>query len=192
MRNNMFKKLILVLPAFMLVALAAVPAPAVELKIGSVDMQAVFNKCMAGQDALENLKNLAERETKEFQSKQEAFQKLEKEFERQRFASRPEALEEKERELLMAKRELEFFKEDTNRSMKRVRARLTAKIIKDLKNVVADYAKKNGYTLILETSEGLMASSGVVLYSDDSIDLTKTIVKLYDEQYKASKGGAKQ
>jgi len=178
-----------------LAALTAFMAPgagAAELKLGAVSMQRVINESEAGKAAIGELKALAENEQQKFQTKQENFKTLEKDFEQQRLVSRPEVLQEKEQELMRLKREIDLLREDTRMAIQRTQARLTARIIKEAREIITDYAKKNHYTIVLEASEGPPPMGGMVLYADQGVDLTAAVIKVYDDQFKSGAAGKKK
>lgn len=160
-------------------------ADAAEIKIGSVDIQAVLNESESGKEAVDKIKAAMERESEILQSKQEAFKRLEHDFEQQRLVSRPEVLEEKERELIKMKRDLEAYSQDTARMFQRTQKRVTNKIMAEIKAIIKDYAKKNKYTLMVENSETPTPFGGFVIYVDKTADITPAIIKIYNDQYKA-------
>ena len=53
-------------------------------------------------------------------------------------------------------------------------------IIKELKKIVAQIGKEEGYSIILEKAE-----SGVMFHSDE-IDLTNTLIKRFNETSKSN------
>jgi len=167
-------------------------ADAAEIKIGSVNIQTVLSNSDAGKKAVDKLKASMEKEAKILKSKQEAFKRLEQDFEQQRMVSRPEVLEEKERELLKMKRDLEAYGQDTRRMFQRSQTRVTNKIMIEIRKIIKDYAKKNSYTMIVEDSDTPTPYGGFVIYVDDAADVTPSIIKIYNQQFKASASSEKK
>ena len=62
----------------------------------------------------------------------------------------------------------------------RTDAELTSGIVEELYGVVNDYGRQQGYTLVLESSSGL-------LYADKALDITDAIVKIHNSGAKGSK-----
>ncbi len=178
-------RLINTIAAVMFLMASATGAYAAEMKIGSVNLQILINESDMGLDAIKKMKANIERENNILKGKQKAYKKLEQDLEQQRMMSRPEVLEEKEQELLRKKREIELYKQDTRRTIQRHQARVTSGIVKKVKAVIVDYAKANGYSLILEGSEGPAKMGGFIIYASEKVDLTNTILKLFNEKYKA-------
>ncbi len=173
------------LASIIFTSFCAVSPAAAGPKIGSVSIQTIINDSEAGRDALEKLKAKMEKESKILKSKQEALRSLEKDFEQQRLVSRPEALEDKERELIKMKREIELYNQDTRRIFQRSQTRMTNRILAEVKKIIKDYAIKNNYTIIVENSEGPTAFGGFVVYVDQTLDITPAILMIYNEQYKS-------
>jgi len=64
-------------------------------------------------------------------------------------------------------------------------AQLRDSIIKDVRQYIKDYGKKEGYDYIYGTGD-----AASVLYAKDSYDLTKTLLEKLNKEYEASKGTA--
>lgn len=177
--------------AFCMIAVAApvkaAGASEVKTKIGTVNMQAILDGSEAGKKALAELKAKAEKEKENLEKKLDAVKKLEKEIESQRMVAKEGALSEKEHELKRLRRDLEAAKEDTQTSFQKMQAQIMRKLVGDVNRIIKDYAKKNGYTIVLEKGDSPNTIGGFVAYADDSVDISSAIVKAYDEEYKASK-----
>ena len=62
-------------------------------------------------------------------------------------------------------------------------AQLRDSIIKDVRQYIKDYGKKEGYDYIYGTGD-----AATVLYAKDSYDITKTLLEKLNKEYEASKG----
>ncbi len=162
------------------------------LKLAVVNMKTILNKSEAGVAAVKMLKALAEKETKALQEKQKALKKLETEFEKQRIVSKPAVLEKKEREIIRARRELELSKEDTRRNVQRTQARETQRVVNEVRKLLAEYAKINGYTMVLEKNDNASPIGSAVLFADPTLDITADIVQLYNKQYRQGSLGPRR
>ena len=177
---------------YIMVAVLMVTAPiatAADSKIGVVSMQTVINDSQAGKDAIIKLKKKAESEKVKLDGMGKEYKSLQDNYDQKKLFSRPEVLEQMEEDLLTKKREIELYRDDTRNRLQRSQARITGEVIKQGKKTISEYAQKNNFTLVVEKSEGMSAMAGLVLYADESIDLTKTVIKLFDEQYKAGIAG---
>lgn len=160
-------------------------AEAQSSKVGGVDLQTILDSSLAGQEALKELKAKADKEREVLQGKQDEMKKLEKEMEQQRLMLSPKALAEKDRKYRRLKRELELYKEDVQYTLQGAQAQVMRKLLKDVLDIIREYGKKNGYTMILEKGEAANALGGFVLYMDSAVDLTPEIIKIFDERYKS-------
>jgi outer membrane protein len=165
----------------------AADASEVKTKIGTVNIQVILDGSEAGKKALAELKSKAEKEKDNLEKKLEAVKKLEKEIESQRLVAKEGALSEKEQELKRLRRDLEASKEDTQTSFQKMQGQIMRKLVGDVNRIIKEYARKNGYTLVLDKGESPNMMGGFVIYADDSVDISSAIVKAYDEEQKAGK-----
>lgn len=165
----------------------AADASEVKAKIGAVNIQSVLDNSEAGKKALADLKSRAEKEKETLEKKLEAVKKLEKEIESQRLVAKEGALSEKEQELKRLRRDLDATREDSQTSFQKMQAQIMRKLVGDVTRIIREYAKKNGYSLVIEKGESPNMIAGFVLYTDDAVDISPAIVKVYDEEQKAGK-----
>jgi outer membrane protein len=153
--------------------LTAAPAAA-ELRIAVVDMQRALNECDAGKRAKDQVKAKFEKSQEDLKRQREDLDRRKEDYERKAAVLKEEERRNLEKDL--ETRTLEFKRkfEDFQRDLKRTDAELTSSIVEDLYGVVRDFGAKNTYSLVLE------ASSGVLLYNDEAVDVTDEIVKLYN------------
>ncbi|MGK7346554.1 MAG: OmpH family outer membrane protein [Candidatus Nitrospinota bacterium M3_3B_026] len=171
-----------------MLALTAFPGPsraADAPKIGGVNLQDILDGSKAGQEALAELKEQAEKERKALQNKQEAVQKLKKEIDQQRLMLSTAAIMEKERRLRRMQRELELYRDDIQELLQTAQARVMRKLLDDVMTIIKEYGEKHGYTMILEKGEAANVMGGFVLYMDEAVDLTPEIIRIYDEKKKS-------
>jgi outer membrane protein len=165
----------------------AADASEVKTKIGTVNIQIILDGSEAGKKALAELKGKAEKEKENLEKKLEAVKKLEKEIESQRLVAKEGTLGEKEQELKRLRRDLDASKEDTQTSFQKMQAQIMRKLVGDVNRIIKDYARKNGYTMVVEKGDSPNMMGGFVIYADDSVDISSAIVKMFDEEQKAGK-----
>src|SRR5881628_3769267 len=158
----------------MLLALAAATPVRAELKIGVVDMQRALNECDAGKKAKDQVKAKFEKSQDQLRKQREDIDRMKEDYDKKALVLREEERRNLEKDL--ESRSLEFKRkyEDFQRDLKRTDAELTSGIVEALYGVVQDYGQSHGYSLVLE------ASSGALVYSDKSSDITDEIVKIYN------------
>jgi outer membrane protein len=177
--------------AFYMIAIAgpgtAADASEVKTKIGTVNIQSILDGSEAGKKALADLKIKAEKEKENLEKKLEAVNKLKKEIDSQRLVAKEGALSEKEQELKRLTRDLEATKEDTQTSFQKLQAQIMRKLVGDVNRIIKEYAKKNGFTMVVEKGDSPNMMGGFVIYADEAADISSSIVKMYDEEQKAGK-----
>ena len=144
-------------------------------KIGLVDMQRLLRDS-------KNARNVRAAFLKDVEKKQEAIKtqeaevrKSEEEFNR----LAPGALEERKRkaeEIKREARELQHLREDAEAELKRKDAEITQKVLGEIMQIIKNFARNERFTLILDRM--------AVITSDESVDITERIIKLYDAQKK--------
>ena len=166
----------------MAASMTAAQAQAAEMKIATVKIQVIINESAAGKEAVAKLKAMMDEEGKKMQERQKDLKKLETEYDQQKLIARPEVAEEKEYEILKLRRDLESMKTDTSAVFRRAQSKASQAIINDVQKIIADYAKQNNISVVLENSMGLSAQGGLVAHADESIDITSAVIKIYDEK----------
>jgi outer membrane protein len=78
-------------------------------------------------------------------------------------------------------RDYKRFVQDAQDEVKRKEAQLTEEILKELRKVIDEIGKKENFTLILEKVEG------VVLYIDETVDITQKVIETYNKKIKKNK-----
>ena len=167
------------------------------LKVGVVDLQAVLDGSVRGKAAKDRLKELSvqlqvdiktKREFKEEREKE--LQKLRSEIQSQGLVLSDQARVDKEENFRKQVRELKRFIDDTNRfiedatqEFREREARETRLLLLEVRKVVQEMGKQDGYNLILEGNE----SAAVVLYFHNTIDLTPKVVQRYDQSSAAKR-----
>ncbi len=155
---------------------AATGAPEVG-RIGVVDMQAVITQSAKGQKARAQLQAETEAKQKDMNGREEEVRKLQADLERQKAVLSPAALREKEEGIQRRVREIRRLAEDGNRDLQKREAELVGEIQRDVLQVVTEYGKEKGYSLVLERSAG-------VWYVGERADVTKDIIDRFNAKAK--------
>ncbi len=145
-----------------------------ELRIAVVDMQRALNECDAGKKAKDQVKAKFEKAQDQLKRQREDLDRMREDYEKKALVLKEEERRSVEKDL--ENRSLEFKRkyEDFQRDLKRTDAELTSGIVEELYGVVQDYGQQHGFSLVLE------ASSGALIYSDKSTDITEEIVKIHN------------
>lgn len=168
------KKTLFAIPAVFLGLLLAGAAKA-QVKVGFVDMQQVVTKSKSGQAALAKLKAEASKRQEEVKAREQEIVRAEEELQKQHAVLSDAARREKEEAIQRKKREYRRMAEDYGRDLAERERELLLDLQQNILEVVRDYGKEKGYTLIIERNQG------GVMYSADALDLTQDIIERMDK-----------
>lgn len=167
---------VFVLFAWFLVS--AAPAAAADVKIGYVNLQKALNECQAGIKAKEDLKVEAEGLEAELGKKQEELKKMKDELDSKAKVWNKETKEAKEKEFRTRTADFQKKFMDYGEELNKKKQDSKARIIKDLRDIVEEIAKKKGMTFVFEKSVGGL------LYAPSDADLTDEVIKASDARKK--------
>ncbi len=153
---------------------AAQGAMAAEVKLGVMNVQKIIVGCKAGKAAKTRFDVKMKDLQSSFTGEEADLKKLQAEIKKKSSAWSEEKKAEKVREFQKSGRELQAKTEDARFEMKQLQDKELEPILKALEKVVEKYGKDQGYTMILDSKNG-------VIFFDKSIDLSDSIVKLLDK-----------
>lgn len=146
-----------------------------NIKIGYVDMQKAIQSTSAGKKAKETLEKEYNKKKKELESKEADLKKLSEDLEKKSLVLSDEVRLKKQQNL---QEEMIKYRELVGKSQADIQKKqqdLTLPILKGLQKAIADIAKKEGYSFILEKSEQS------VLWAKEELDITDQVVKAYEK-----------
>ncbi len=153
---------------------AAQGAIAADVKLGVMNVQKIIVSCKAGLAAKERFDVKMKDLQSSFKDEEADLKKLQAEIKKKSSAWSEEKKAEKVREFQKNGRELQAKTEDARFEMKQLQDKELEPILKALEKVVENYGKDQGYTMILDSKNG-------VIFFDKTIDLSDSIVKLLDK-----------
>jgi outer membrane protein len=166
--------------ALFLLFVLQVPAMAQDIKIGVLDMEKYSRESLAGQEVAAQMKTTLEPKVKEIQRVDEEFNRLKEDYIKQSSAYSLEVQNAKKLELKRKGRDIEDMKLEFQRFAKAEEERLTKPVQELMQKVAEEFAKENGYDLLLE-----MRVSGVLFINEEKLDITDELVKALDEAWNA-------
>ena len=155
----------------------AVPARA-DQKIGLVDLQRALNEVDEGKAAKARLKSEFDQKQKVLDEKQNEFQKLRADFEKQSGVLAEAARREREEDLNRRMMDLQSTFAQLQRELSERERDVTRGIFDKMSSIVRELAEKEGFTIVLERND-----AGVV-FAPPSIDLTNELVRAYNVRHK--------
>lgn len=158
------------------------PVVAAEMKVAYVDLQKALVECDAGKAAKANMGKRVKEFQTTAQQRQQNLKDLNAELEKKKLMLSADARAEKERDYQQQTKDFQRFIKDAQEELQREEGMLGREILEGLGKVIKQIGDKEGYTLVLEKS------NGALLYADESIDVTNKVVAAYNKAYKSSKG----
>ncbi len=148
-----------------------------EIKIGMVNFQQAINDVEHGKKAKAALKSEFDQKQKKLNVQQDELKKLQEEAEKQKSVLSQEALLAKQKTFNDKLGELQKNMASYRDDLVAKEGRMTSQILENLKTVVGEIGQKEGYTLIVETSQN------AVLFAKVKEDLTSRVVSSYNQRF---------
>lgn len=139
------------------------------VKIGVVDLQKVLEASNAGKAAQNELKVQRDKMQADLKQRGTEIQEIESRMKRESMVMSKEAREEKEREHRIKVSDFQALQRKYQADLQDVERKLMGQLQKEISGLVAEMAKKDGFTLII--------SNIGVIYSQPAIDLTDRLIQ---------------
>lgn len=154
---------------------------AAEGKFGYVDLQEVLNGVSEGKNAKSEIETTYKKRQSELDALQKNLEGMKKELEKDRLVLSADALQKKEEAYRESFLELTQKMNQYKMELAQKESETTGSILNALRRVVQTVGEKDGYTMILETSQD------VVLFSPRDADLTRKIIQEYNKLPKSQR-----
>jgi outer membrane protein len=139
-------------------------------KIGVVNSQDVVMNSEAGKRAMQDLQNKANAKQQELTRQSDELKKMDENFRKQSAALSAEARAKMQGEMEAKFKKMMDDQNTFNQQMGQEQTKVLEPLMKIFDQVVADYAKKNGFSLIVERRAVLFVGSGLDVTSDITKD----------------------
>ena len=162
----------------MLAAVVACLAPVAaraDMKIGTFDMQRMVDQSKLGTGAKGRFEKLQSAREAEIEDKKKSFEALKKTYETQAGALSDEKKLEKQRELAKMRDEVQSAMDNADRDLQRAYQAALVEIVQKLDPLIADYAKTEGYDLMLDQTQ--------FAFARPEYDITDKIIAKIDAMY---------
>lgn len=170
---------------------AAAGTAQAQLKVGVVDLERAMSESKEGKEALARLQKVREemegdirRKQRDLAQQEREARDLRREINQKGPIWREEERRRKEEEFRLKARtfergreDLQRLVEDNRRDFSDRRNQAVQSIFRDLREVVQIYGQKEGFTLILEKSLGL-------LFHAKAVEVTDQVIQLYNQRKK--------
>ena len=174
-----YKRILLVGVVFLFACFAAQSCLAADLKIGVINVQKIIVTSEAGKAAKERFDVKMKELQGAFKKEEEDLKMMQDEIKKKSSAWSEEKKAEKVREYQKNGRELQAKTEDARFEMKQLQDKELEPILKALEQVVEKFGKEKGFTVIMDSKNG-------VVYFDEAIEVSEAIVKKLNEAMAAA------
>ncbi len=167
------------------------PAPQAGVKVGIIHIQRAIVECEEGKKAAEKLQGQFTGRRNELQAMQAEIEKLQKQLRDQEKALSDEARANLVRQIETKTKEFTRKNEDATNDFQQAEGQVINDIGQRIMKVLDEYARKNGYHVVLDVS----SQQSPVLWASSAVDMTDDIIKLYNAAAPAAPAaspGAKQ
>lgn len=159
---------------------ATAPAPTGTTKIGVISVQDAILATNEGQKEFEALGKKFEPKRAEIKSMSDEIDSLKKQLDAQSKTPNDESRGGLVRQIETKQKSLTRSQEDAQNDFVGQQNEIAQKILQKMGPVIDKYAKENGLGLIIDISKPW--PDGPVLWAGQSVDITRTIVDLYNQQ----------
>ena len=155
-----------------------------QLKVGYVDLRRVMDESEKGKEAKKNLNEEFEKKKREITQKQDELQKMKDTLEKQTATITPEARADKEKQYQAKLKDYQRIADDYSAELRQKDQELTAKVVKELEEIVKGMGDSEKYTLIFEKNHAGL------LYATPAADITDKVITLYNQSVKKKPAAA--
>lgn len=167
--NRSIKVGIISLLFFACSCVTVVAAEAGALKVGIMNVQKVLVESAAGQIAKAKFEKKGKELEAQFAAEQADIVDLQKEIEKKGSVWSKDKKDEMVVEFNKKRRDLQTKSEDARQEMKKLQDKELEPILKALETIVDDFGEDNGYSVILDSKNG-------VIYFDDALDVSDALI----------------
>ncbi|MGC8976521.1 MAG: OmpH family outer membrane protein [Candidatus Ratteibacteria bacterium] len=143
-------------------------------KIGYVDIKRIFDNYQKAKNIQESFKKEVMDEQKNMDKMQEDIKKMQEDYEKKKNMMKPEEQAKRESEI---RRKIQEFSQKWTEVSKKLDEKgkdLENQILEEIKAVTGEYAKKNGYSIVLD--------SRLIFYGDNTCDISDEIIKILNSK----------
>ena len=171
MRNN-----ILAVGVLSFFFLTGASSAADVAKIGVVDFQKILEVSNSGKTAQVEINKQGKQMETDLKDRGAEIEDIEKKIERESLVMSKEVRDEKQREMRIKIGDFKALQQKYMEDFKALENRIISRIQKEVVELVQEIGKKEGYTLVVEKR------TGGVIYAPMSIDITDTVIQIYNAQ----------
>jgi outer membrane protein len=174
------KKSILVIGLLLALASCEKAAEQKDFKTAYVDTSNLLEEYTEAKDIEAKYKSKGEEMGKQLEAEVARFRNEASSFQKNAQTYGPQWAQQKGAELQKKEQELSYAQQAILRQLQEESGKEMDSLVKDVKKFIKDYGKEKGYNYIYGTGD-----AASVLYAKEEYDITKEIIKLLNDKYKA-------
>lgn len=175
------KKLIVILAiAISIVSCNTKTAEVKEVKTAYVDTSKLLEEYTEAKDIQAKYKTKSEEMGKELENEIARFKSEAASFQKNAQANGQAWAQQKGAELQKREQQLSYAQQAMLQQLQQESGAEMDTLVKGIKSFIKDYGKEKGYSYIYGTGEAVS-----ILYAEDKYDITKEMIKLLNDKYKA-------
>lgn len=159
---------------------AAAPAPITGTKVGSINVEGAVFGCNEGRRDMEALQKKFEPKQAELKGQNDELDSMKKQLSTQQDKLNEEALANLKKQIEGKQKTFDRAVQDAQEEFGNQQQEIFSRILQKVAPLVVNYARDNGYGMIIDTSK--QWPQGPVLLAGDGVDITKQVVDLYNTQ----------
>lgn len=152
-----------------------------ELKIAYVDLNRALNESEQGKKATTVLEEMVNSKKTVLVEKEKELKNRDDDLKKQSSVLSPEALKTKTDEFNRLYKDYQRMVKDFQEEIQKKEEELRTNILKDLKEIINKIGKDEDYSIIFEVG------ISNILYSQEKLDITDSVIKKYNETAKAKR-----
>jgi len=154
-------------------------ASCTQAKFGVVNTEKLIKEYKETVDAEAQIKEKSEKMQKDLETSIQAFQNKVVEYQKSAAKMSAKTRAQKEQQLGAEQQQLQQRQQQAQYQVQNDGQAAIKKIAEKVNTFIKDYGKKNGYQIIF----GTVDLNGAVMYNEDKIDLTDTVLKALNDKY---------
>lgn len=162
------------LAIFVLLSVGPVHAKAFEGKVGFVDLSRVFNEYKRTKE----YDAVLEKESTAFQEERNKMIEKVRDAQSKLALLKEDEKQKMQEDIDKQKQALLDFSRAKGTDLTKKRDEKVREILLEIEKIVSDYSKKEGFTLVF--------NDRVLIYGDQQLNITDTVIKLLNDNYKGS------
>ena len=180
-KNTKMKKIVVIIALTISIVSCNKPAEVKEVKTAYVDTSLLMEEYTATKDLDAKYKAKGEEKGRQLQAEIDRFKQEAQNFQAQAQANGQAWAQQKGAELQRREQQLAQAQQALSQQLQQEGGTEMDSLVSNVKKTIKAYGKEKGYAYIYGTGD----SNASILYAEDKFDITKEIIKLLNDKYKA-------